>query len=270
MGRLAFGIIMFVAVIATNGPASGFFLGAGWTEEQELDYPLYTEQGRCLLGKTTVMRHAVTREWHGLFTPFDNDVIALSGGAEATADGEARKVVKLEPSNTVGTYADFQPVFEDGQCVAFTIVLFDDADREVARHMVYKDQFHALVSDAEIPSVTRCEPGRVSRTTLGQWTDFSCPTSVQHVFRFSPFDATDPIVAVWNEQGSDGKDDVQVFFALKTRSGRWAKTRMVNDLQLQWNILKEPDGRVVAFEVTLRDEAGHQFVRRIYDQPETQ
>lgn len=268
MRRLATGLGLFIALCWGSGLAHAFPLDADWTVERELDYPLYTEEGRCLLGKTTVMRHEASREWRGLFSPFDNDVVILSGGVEEAADGTARKIVKLEASNTVGHYVDFRPVFEHGQCTAFDVVLFDEADRELAREVVYRDAFEALVGEGDIPSVTACEPGRVSQTVLGRWADFSCPSATSQVFLFSPFDSAEPMVAVWHERGSADKDDLRVFFALKTRSGRWAKTRMINDHQLQWDVLKHGDERVMAIEVTLRDETGHAFIRRMYDQSE--
>jgi len=265
MGRFVLSLGLWLALAPFHGAAHAFPLDANWREEDQLEYPLYTDEGRCLLGKTTVMRHETTREWRGLFTPFDNDAIALSGGVTPSTDGEPRKTIKLEPSNAQGTYADFRPRFENGQCVAFTIVLFDEADQEVARHVIDKDRFETLVPESALPSVADCRRGRVARTALGQWTDFACSTDVTEAFQFSPFDASEPIVAVWHERRSPHKDDVQIFFALKTSSGRWAKTRMVNDYQLLWDVLKDEEDRVIAFEVTIRDEAGTPFVRRVYD-----
>lgn len=259
---IGLGALTLVFSVALS-PAAGFLLDAAWLEERDLDYPLYTEEGRCLLGKTTVMRHQATREWRGLFTPFDNDAVALSGGTEGEGD-DVKKIVKLELADLVGAYADFRPTFTEGVCTGFTLVLFDDQDQEVGRHEFHRDHFDTLVAEAETPAIDHCVIQRVAETTLGRWTDFSCDAAVKEVFHFSPFDGAAPLVKVWYEQRSDEKDDLDVYFALKTRSDRWAKTRMVNDMQLLWDILKGPDDEVVAFEITLRDADGRAFVRRIY------
>lgn len=245
-------------------PAYGFFLDAAWTEERDLEYPLYTEEGRCLLGKTTVMRNQATREWRGVFTPFDNDAIALSGGTEGEGDA-VKKTVKLEQADLTGTYADFRPTFQEGQCTAFTLVLFDERDQELARHEFYRDHFETLVLESETPAIDRCRAERVSETVMGRWRDFTCEGPVTEVFQFSPFAASEPLVKVWHEQRSEDKNDLDVYFALKTRAGRWARTRMIDDTQLLWDILKNADDDIVAFEVTLRDTAGRAFVRRMYD-----